>query len=51
MDQDVAARIEALETHVARLEGILHVLLQELQNGTAQETAGEILAALPQLED
>ena len=29
MDEETAAHIESLETHVALLEGILHVMLQE----------------------
>ena len=41
----------ALETHVARLEGILHVLLEELEKGTIQENAAAIRAAMPRLEE
>ena len=51
MDQEVAAHLEALETHVARLEGVLHVMLQEIENGTIQDSAAEIRAALPRLDD
>jgi hypothetical protein len=51
MDQEVAAHLEALETHVARLEGVLHVMLQEIENGTIQDSAAQIRAALPRLDD
>lgn len=51
MDREVAAHIETLESHVARLEGIIHVMLLEIEQGTIQESAKEIRAALPQLED
>lgn len=48
---DAEARIESLESHVALLEGVLHVMLQEIENGTIQESAGEIRRALPKLEE
>jgi hypothetical protein len=51
MDEDVAAHIESLESHVARLEGILHVMLIEIENGTIQDSAGEIRAALPKIDE
>ena len=51
MDKEVAAHIETLESHVARLEGIIHLMLLEIEQGTIQESAKEIRAALPQLED
>ena len=50
MDEEVAAHIESLESHVARLEGILHVRLEELERGTIQENAAAIRAALPKLD-
>ncbi len=50
MDAEVAAHIESLESHVARLEGILHVMLEELEKGTIQENAAAIRAALPKLD-
>ena len=50
MDAEVAAHIESLESHVARLEGILHVMLEELERGTIQENAAAIRAALPKLD-
>ena len=51
MNEETAARIENLEGHVARLEGIIHVMLMELVKGTIQESAGEIRAAMPTLDD
>tara|TARA_B100000959_G_scaffold283499_2_gene352568 strand:- start:44 stop:199 length:156 start_codon:yes stop_codon:yes gene_type:complete len=51
MDEQVALRIETLETHVARLEGIIHVILMEIESGTIQTSAAEIRKALPQLEE
>lgn len=51
MDSEVAIHIETLESHVARLEGIIHVMLVEIENGTIQESAKEIRAALPRLDD
>jgi hypothetical protein len=51
MDEEVSARIESLESHVALLEGVLHVMLQEIANGTIQDSAPEIRAALPRLDD
>ena len=51
MEEDVAIRLETLEGHVARLEGIIHVMLQELEAGTIQSSAADIRAALPKLED
>jgi len=51
MDEDTAAHIESLESHVARLEGVIHVMLEEMEKGTIQENAAAIRAALPKLED
>ena len=51
MDEQVALRIETLETHVARLEGIIHLILMEIESGTIQASAAEIRKALPQLEE
>ena len=51
MDKDVALHLETLEGHVARLEGIIHVMLLELEAGTIQTSAAEIRAALPKLGD
>ena len=51
MDSDVEARLESLETHVALLEGVLHVMLQEIEKGTIDASAAEIRAALPRLDE
>ena len=45
-DPETSARLETLESHVARLEGIIDVLLQEIAAGTAEEMAGAIRAEL-----
>ena len=42
MDSDVEARLESLETHVALLEGVLHVMQQEIEKGTIDASAAEI---------
>ena len=42
--------IDSLETHVARLEGIMFVMLEQLEAGTIQETAAQIRAELPRIE-
>ena len=39
-------RVEVHSEHVARLEGILSVLLEEAENGTLQQAAAEIRASL-----
>ena len=51
MDKEVAVHIETLESHVARLEGIIHVMLIELEKGTIKESAAQIREALPRLDD
>jgi hypothetical protein len=51
MDKDTAMHLETLESHVARLEGIIHVMLLELEAGTIQTSAAQIRAALPKLDD
>lgn len=51
MDAGIAAHLETLESHVATLEGIIHVMLQEIEAGTIQESAGEIRATLTHLDD
>jgi len=42
MDAGIAAHLETLESHVATLEGIIHVMLQEIETGTIQESAVEV---------
>jgi len=51
MDDDVAAHLEALESHVARLEAIVRIMLEQIENGTIEETAADIRAALPKIDD
>ena len=48
---NLRAHIESLETHVARLEGIIYVMLEQLEAGTIQGTAAQIRAELPRFED
>ena len=48
--EELKAHIETLETHVARLEGIIHVMLEQLEAGTIQETAAQIKETLPRIE-
>ena len=50
-NEELRERIETIETHVARLEGVIHVLLEQLEAGTIAETAADIRAALPRIED
>ena len=47
---ETQARLDTLESHVAKLEGIIDVLLQELANGTAEFAADEIRAELARVE-
>ena len=42
MDTETAAHIETLESHVAFLTGVIHVILNEIEAGTIQETASQI---------
>ena len=51
MSIELSERVEALESHVARLEGIIHVLLIEIENGTIEDSVKELRAAKPQIED
>ncbi len=48
---DLEERVEVLSEHVARLEGVINVLLQEAEHGRLQECAASIRAALPKLEE
>jgi hypothetical protein len=47
---ELREHIEALDTHVARLEGIVQVLLEEAAAGRIEDAAAEILKALPRIE-
>ncbi len=48
--EELKAHIEVLETHLARLEGIIHVMLEQIEAGTLEEAAASIRAALPRIE-
>ncbi len=48
--EEVKVHLEALETHVARLEGIIHVMLEQAEAGTLEEAAASIREALPRIE-
>ena len=52
MDQNetLMVRIESLETHVARLEGIIHVMLEQIEAGTIAQTAADIRQEMPKLD-
>ena len=43
---ELEMRVEVLSEHVARLEGVIDVMLQEAENGTLQGSAASIRAAL-----
>ena len=47
--EELKVHIESLETHVARLEGILYVLLEQVA-GTIEESATSIREQLPRIE-
>ena len=47
---ELLERVEVLSEHVALLEGILGVLLEEAENGTLQQAAAQIRASLPEVE-
>ena len=46
--EELQAHIETLEQHFARLEGIIQVILEEIEAGTIQEAAAGIREALQQ---
>ncbi len=48
---ELEMRVEVLSGHVARLEGVIDVWLQEAENGTLEQTAASIRAALSGDED
>jgi len=45
---ELEMRVEVLSEHVARLEGVIDVMLQEAENGTLEQAA-EIRAELPRV--
>ena len=47
---EIMAHVATLESHVARLEGVIHVMLEQIEAGTIQEFAAELRAALPRIE-
>ena len=40
------AHLETLESHVVRLESVIHVMLEHIDAGTIQDVAAEIKAGL-----
>ena len=48
--EDLRVHVETLESHVARLEGVIHVLLEETIAGRLNESAPEILKAMPRIQ-
>jgi hypothetical protein len=52
MDQyeEAMAHLETLESHDARLGHIIHVLLEQIEMGTAQENSATIRAELPPID-
>ncbi len=48
---ELEMRVEVLSEHVARLEGVIDVMLQEAENGTLEQAAAEIRAELTGIED
>lgn len=48
--EELKNHIEVLEGHVARVEGILYVLLEQLEAGTIEELAASIREQLPRIE-
>jgi hypothetical protein len=43
---ELEVQVEILSEHVTRLEGVIDVMLQEAENGTLQDSAPSIRAAL-----
>lgn len=48
--QELRADVEALETHVARLEAIVQVMLEEAAAGRLTDSAVEILKEIPTIQ-
>ena len=48
--EEIMAHVATLESHVARLEGIIHVMLEQIEAGTIQQVAAQIRAELPRIE-
>ncbi len=49
--EELEVQIDALSQHVARLEGVIDVMLQEAENGTLERAAAAIRSALMNHED
>ena len=47
-NEEVEAHIEILEQHLAHLEGVIHVMLEQIEAGTILESAARIREALQQ---
>ena len=47
---ELEVQVEILSEHVARLEGIIDVMLQEAEQGTLEEAAGQIRTSLPHID-
>ncbi len=43
---ELEVQVEILSEHVARLEGVIDVMLQEAENGTLEQAAASIRASL-----
>ena len=44
--EELEVQVDALSHHVAKLEGIIDVMLQEAENGTLERAAASIRSAL-----
>jgi hypothetical protein len=51
LTQELRAHIETLEAHVARLEGVVSVMLEEIEAGRIQESAATIREELSPLHE
>ena len=47
---ELEMRVEVLSEHVAKLEGVIDVMLQEAENGTLEQTAASIRESLPNID-
>lgn len=47
---ELKMHVATLEAHVARLEGVIHVMLEHIEAGTIQQTAADIRAQLPEAD-
>ncbi len=49
--EELRDHVDTLEQHVARLESVIQVMLEEIEAGTIRDSAASIRAALQQSED